>query len=264
MAGRTFGAVLGRTVPGGAALAAALVLAVAAGPAAADEGLPAAYACTGNEPFWSLEIMGQNGTWSRLTGAGIEETPMTGQAGPLAYLDPRVLVWRGTGDALAGDIVAVITEQTCLDTMADVPPFAFRAVVSTPAGEALAGCCRTPAAEPVTAADLAGTAWLAEEIDGLDVIDSVQSTLVFEDAEQVVGNAGCNRYFGMAEIEGGLMHLGPLGATRMSCVPAVDEQEQRFLTALGRTHSFALDGGTLVLFDTAGTPVLRLSPLEER
>jgi heat shock protein HslJ len=48
----------------------------------------------------------------------------------------------------------------------------------------------------------------------------------------------------------------------MSCVPAVDEQEQRFLTALGQTHAFAIDGGTLVLFDTTGTPVLRLSPLD--
>ncbi len=117
------------------------------------------------------------------------------------------------------------------------------------------------AAGPAAEDDLTGS-WLAEDIEGRGVIDMLQSTITFEADGQVAGNAGCNRFFGQAEIDGDKLAFGPFGTTRKSCTPAVNDQEQRFLAALAKAAGYSFDKGLLFIADAKGKMLLRLSRME--
>ncbi len=108
--------------------------------------LPAALACRGNEPFWNLAIDGRKAEYGRLGGAsGRVAATLAGNLSSLDYLKPRLLVWRGRAEAMSGDLVAMITRERCVDTMAEEGPgggvFDYRVRVSLPGGEVRAGCC---------------------------------------------------------------------------------------------------------------------------
>lgn len=126
-----------------------------------------------------------------------------------------------------------------------------------------AGCAGTPAADGPP--ELAGTSWVAEDIDGRGVMDRLQSTISFESSLRIAGNAGCNRYFGNYTLAGPELELGPLGSTMMACPEAVMDQERRFLRALEKTRVVRLDPETDLLYfsDEAGRDVLRFSRLEQ-
>lgn len=132
-------------------------------------------------------------------------------------------------------------------------------LVSAAAMAILAGGCRT--ADPSPGASLIGTAWRAEEIDGRAVLERVESSLTFDSAQRIVGQAACNRYFGTFELGEGRVRLKPAGSTRMACPPPVMEQESRFLSALGAVTGFRREAGKLLLLDDGGSVRLRLAPL---
>ncbi len=71
----------------------------------------------------------------------------------------------------------------------------------------------------------------AEEIDEQRVLERIESTLSFDSAQRITGQAACNRYFGALELGEGTIRLKPAGTTRMACAPAVMDQESRFLAA---------------------------------
>ena len=126
-----------------------------------------------------------------------------------------------------------------------------------------AACAAEP--EPAAAPDLAGTNWLAEDIDNLGVLDFARTTLSFPEPDQAVGNAGCNRFFGGVVIDGYEIAFGMLGTTRRACAAPVMDQEQQFLRALGRTVLFRLDADKRLLFfvDENGDDIIRFSELME-
>ncbi|SMO87429.1 META domain-containing protein [Paracoccus laeviglucosivorans] len=103
--------------------------------------------------------------------------------------------------------------------------------------------------------------WLAEDIQGGGVIDNLQSSLNIASDGAVSGNAGCNRFFGQAEIQGDGLTMQGLGSTRMLCAPAVMDQESKFMQALGATHGFRLmpEQGKLLLLDENGRTILLLA-----
>jgi len=129
------------------------------------------------------------------------------------------------------------------------------------AGLLAAGCQATGSKSGETV-DLAGTSWIAENIDGRGVIDYLQSTLRFKTDERVAGKAGCNRYFGSVSLDGGAISFGPLGATRMACPPAIMDQEDRFLMALANAKRFETRDGLLFIFGDEAAPLLRFSRKE--
>lgn len=138
------------------------IMATAANVRAADpEGL--SYTCSGNEPFWRIEM---NQTLAVLTRPGVDEIEahvFAGRLDTLDFLDPPWRVWRGrkAGDG-GGDLVVVAREEPCHDTMADEAVFDHRAVVSFPENNVATGCCRAVAplspAGGAPPADLAGEA----------------------------------------------------------------------------------------------------------
>jgi heat shock protein HslJ len=252
-------------VPAGALAAAAALVAglAAAGAQPAGQGLPVGFSCSGNEPFWSLTVDGPDAAFSRPGEGGVLETALSGGGLALAFLDPAVFVWRGApadpdedAAGVGGDLVAAVERRDCRDTMADLPPFRYRAVVSLPDGAAVTGCCR--AAEP---ADLVGTVWRVREVGGRAVAEDPRPTVGFERG-RIAGSAGCNRYFGDLALDGRHIEVGDLASTRMMCPEPVMDREARLLAALSRAERYRFDGGFLVLAGPDGEPLLRLTPAE--
>jgi len=115
-----------------------------------------------------------------------------------------------------------------------------------------------PSSTDTPKAELVGSTWLAEDIDGRGVIDNAQSTLIFGTDGRVSGNAGCNRYGGTVALKGASLLVDQVFSTKMACVaPALMDQETRFLQALQATRSYRMDGTKLVLVDGEGKVRLR-------
>jgi len=128
----------------------------------------------------------------------------------------------------------------------------------------LSGCSTAGPAAP-TSPSLAGTSWVAEDIDGRGVLGGVQSTLAFDAAQRISGRAACNQYFGTVERgEGARLQLKPAGTTRMACPEPVMDQERRFLEMLGAITSYRSDSGALSLLDATGRVRIRLVALPAR
>lgn len=246
-----------------------LGLGPAAPAAAGTDRIPQAFGCSGNEPFWALTVDGEEGTFSRPGADGVAETMLAGGGHGLDYLDPPVFVWRGgpaspeaesaeeaEAEELSGDLVVGIFPQTCRDTMADLPPFSYRAVLSLPDGMAATGCCLAAAAH-----DILGRAWRVVDIAGTRVQAAEETPQLRFEEGRLTGTSGCNRLFGEMGIDGRSLEVGDLGSTRMMCPAPVMAIEARLLDALRSTASYSLDGTLLVLEDAEGNPLLRLAPM---
>ena len=110
---------------------------------------------------------------------------------------------------------------------------------------------------------LSGGEWLVEDIDGLGVIDNARTTLVFDEDGRLSGDTACNRYFGRYAIEGAIIQIENVGATKRACPSAVMDQESRFLETLNDVDTYRIDGtGALVLSTGSGDGLLarRINP----
>lgn len=105
--------------------------------------------------------------------------------------------------------------------------------------------------------------WLAKEIGRRGVIDNLQSALRIE-AGSASGRAGCNRFMGNVTFTANLIRFGRLATTRMSCPPAVMDQERRFLAAIEAARAYSFDGPILLLRDRSGAVLMRLSPIRPK
>lgn len=108
--------------------------------------------------------------------------------------------------------------------------------------------------------------WSVESLNGGKVMPGTELTLVIESEDAVGGDGGCNRFFGPLELDPmggpeGNIEIGPLGATRKACGDMIDEQEMRFLGALGDAERFALSGTKLSLSDSEGNVVVRFTQM---
>ncbi|MGE6785746.1 META domain-containing protein [Ensifer adhaerens] len=106
---------------------------------------------------------------------------------------------------------------------------------------------------------LVGT-WLAEDIGGGGVIDNLQSTLEIREDGTYGGMAGCNHFTGTFSLSDSRITFGPAASTRKMCVPAVMNQEQKFLKALSSELSWSVEGSKLVL-GRAGSAALKLASM---
>jgi heat shock protein HslJ len=95
---------------------------------------------------------------------------------------------------------------------------------------------------------LAGSEWLLADLGGAGVIDSIQATLTFPDANKVEGNGSCNRFFGTAKVSGDSIKLGPLGSTRMMCPDAEMNQETKYMNALQAAERFEWSAPYLLIY----------------
>ena len=107
---------------------------------------------------------------------------------------------------------------------------------------------------------LVGVEWVAVSIAGKPASDEVRSTINFDDEGHVFGEAGCNSFRGGYELEGDGLSFGPMASTRMFCEGPRQEQEDRYLAALGNVERFEIAGGELRLFPAGGGEPTRFVP----
>ena len=106
-------------------------------------------------------------------------------------------------------------------------------------------------------ADLVGD-WTATEIGGAASAEGVASRLTLTAGGEAFGSGGCNSFRGTYTLAAGRLDFGPLAATRRACPEPQMQQETGFFAALEAVDGFRLEGGTLVLLDSAGSAVARL------
>lgn len=100
--------------------------------------------------------------------------------------------------------------------------------------------------------------WIGER----PLIDRSHLTITLGEDGRAYGSAGCNHWFASYRRDGDALRFEQPGATRKLCVPALMEQEQRFLEALGQVQRWDVSGiGQLRLWPAEGKPI-RLWPEE--
>lgn len=105
-----------------------------------------------------------------------------------------------------------------------------------------------------------GAAWLVEDIGGRGVIDRARTTLRIDADGAVSGSTGCNPFRGRATLTGARLRVGPLAVASRACVPALADQERKFLRALSLARGARLDRfGRLQLVSARGEALLTLT-----
>jgi heat shock protein HslJ len=105
-----------------------------------------------------------------------------------------------------------------------------------------------------------GVEWTLESIsDGealADVPEGVETTL-FLNGGELVGNAGCNSYFGSYEIdETNLSFPNPFGMTQSICEGPAQDVEDAYMPLLESSAGWEVEEGMLSLSDAEGTVTL--------
>jgi heat shock protein HslJ len=133
------------------------------------------------------------------------------------------------------------------------PEPAVERPATPPAGEA-----RAADAGPDAAAELAGTAWVLEELNGRAPLVGTVITVDFADG-LARGNTGCNGYgTAYSGSRAGEIGFDVLEMTEIGCVepPGVMGQEKEYAAALEQSSGYRLESGRLALLDAAGGTVL--------
>ena len=112
----------------------------------------------------------------------------------------------------------------------------------------LTGCASSPA--PSLPLD---TTYQVEWIGERPLVDRSHLTVTLGADGRAHGHAGCNRWFASYQTKGNQLSFSQAGATRMMCAPALMEQEERFLQALGQVKRWEMgENGELRLWYAEG------------
>jgi putative lipoprotein len=111
---------------------------------------------------------------------------------------------------------------------------------------------------------LQGTTWWVEDIAGKGVIDRSHTTIEYTEDGKLVGDTGCNRYFGSYELAGKTIKIGPLAGTRKACAESLMNQEMAFYQAMEKvSHWEVAETGLLHLRDQEATGQIRASKIDQ-
>ncbi|MEZ5366847.1 MAG: META domain-containing protein [Bryobacterales bacterium] len=111
-------------------------------------------------------------------------------------------------------------------------------------------------AEP-SGGGLAGPEWRVELIDGRGVIDNSQTSLEFGQDGRLSGSTGCNRYSTTYGVDGEKLEIGQAAVTQRACVPALNDQQARFLDVFRAITGYRMrPDGKLELLTSDGRTIL--------
>lgn len=110
--------------------------------------------------------------------------------------------------------------------------------------------------------DLRSTTWQLVSIGDkpVSVPDSQRTPHIIlqADSKQVSGSGGCNRMFGVYELNGDALRFSGIGSTKMACQDGMDT-ETAFLPALLRVAKYRIDGQQLELSDSTGAVIAKFA-----
>ena len=104
--------------------------------------------------------------------------------------------------------------------------------------------------EKIAAVDpknLMGAEWQCVSVRSDGMLGGAPITITFGDDGRVTGFGGVNRFSGPYTSATGVLHMGPLVATKMAGEPARMAMEQRLFDALSKVDAFSLQSGLLRL-----------------
>ncbi|MEO3428184.1 YbaY family lipoprotein [Pelagibius sp. CAU 1746] len=112
----------------------------------------------------------------------------------------------------------------------------------------------TAAAEDAAAADrLRGAEWRVEDIGRRGIVDFSRVSMTFGGDGRITGLTGCNSYSLTYRISGGRLSIGQGANTLRACLPALDDQQRRFLRILSQVSRFEFtEDGALILSTPEG------------
>lgn len=114
----------------------------------------------------------------------------------------------------------------------------------------------------ITAQDLQHHNWELVSIDGNDIVLAERQTpprLEVGEKMTANGNAGCNNFFGQAELKDNQFRIEKMGMTMKMCVGEVMEIEQAFGQTLSDWSDMTLTKETMTLKNTNHTLTFKLS-----
>lgn len=135
-----------------------------------------------------------------------------------------------------------------------VAPILLLAVVLSACGGDDDGGAQDPA-------DLEGDTWVLTQMlnaDGESEIVDVGVNAEF-DGSTMSGVSGCNRYNTGYEAAGNEISFGPIAGTQMACPEPQMSVETRFLQLLETVGTFEVEGRSMSMSDTDGTPILQFA-----
>jgi len=107
--------------------------------------------------------------------------------------------------------------------------------------------------EPTAAERLRGGEWKVEDIGGRGIIDFTHVSLVFGHDSRITGVTGCNSYSVPYEVSGDRLSVGQGISTQRACLPALRDQERKFLQILSELTRFKFsETGALILSTADG------------
>ena len=103
---------------------------------------------------------------------------------------------------------------------------------------------------------LEGTSWTLASWSDASSLAGVTITAGFEDGK-IAGRSAVNQYGGPFTAGGdGSLKLGPIASTNMAGPPAAMHAEEVYFRLLDAVTTYNVDGGKLVLSDSAGSALL--------
>ena len=97
---------------------------------------------------------------------------------------------------------------------------------------------------------LTGSHWVS--------IENSKQSVEFK-ASQIVGNAGCNQFFGTYNQKDEKILVNPLATTRMACAHDVMLKERDFLVTLQSAKHVEIDANVLILKNANGEVVMKFN-----
>jgi putative lipoprotein len=108
--------------------------------------------------------------------------------------------------------------------------------------------------------ELRGTDWRLVALGDQPVApaDSQRAARVVlqPNSKQVAGSGGCNRLFGVYELNGDALRFSGVGSTKMACRTGMDT-EAAFLSTLLHVARWRIDGQQLAMSDSSGAVLAR-------
>ncbi|TMX47421.1 META domain-containing protein [Vibrio sp. Hep-1b-8] len=114
----------------------------------------------------------------------------------------------------------------------------------------------------ITAQDLQHHNWELVSIDGKDIVlEGRHQAPRLEVGEKMTanGNAGCNNFFGQAELKDNQFRIEKMGMTMKMCVGDVMDVEQAFSQTLSDWSDMTLTNDSMVLKNDVHTLTFKLS-----
>ena len=235
VSGQGFSSVLRRGLPAALIIG---VLPLSTVPIMAQQPEPssATWRATGNEPSWALSRSGDAMLLELDFGQRklrfTVPTPEKSGTDSLTYsvsVEGMKLTW-------------TVREALCIDTMSGMPR--PEQVAVTLEGKRLSGCGGDPARL------LQAREWAVTSLADKPLVPKTSITMTFGKDGTVSGLASCNRFSAGYTLSGEGMSISKGLSTMMACEPDILEQEQKFLSMIGRVSRFSISAGGYPIFYT--------------